>query len=145
MDAWAGLWALRLGMAATCLILVVGLALGIRPETMVLRSVVVGGVLYGGLRVLGGLVGVVLLRLAVEHTLAKQDERRNAMAEDDLEMPGKDGKGGMNKMDDGQVDNGVHQGGIATAAQETSASARTGDAVATEQAENRSEPEKAAA
>ena len=86
MRAWTTLWALRLGMAATCLILVVGLALGIGPSTMVLRSVVVGVVLYVGLRILGGLVGGALLRLAVEQRMAK---RRAARAEaHELSAPG---------------------------------------------------------
>lgn len=87
MKAWADMWALKLGMGATCLILIVGLAGGITPTTMVLRSVVVGAVLYLGLRILGSLVGAALLRLAVEHKLAK---KRAAQAADD-ETEGRSG------------------------------------------------------
>lgn len=81
MKAWADMWALRLGVGATCLILIVGLASGIGPSTMVLRSVVVGAVLYLGLRILGGLVGAALLRLAVEHKLAKKQAAKAAEEE----------------------------------------------------------------
>lgn len=86
MEAWVKLWTIRLSMAATCLILVIGLAGGIRLPVMLLRSVVVGGVLYLGLRLLGGLVGASLLRLAAEHRMALEEKQatQEASGEGDL-------------------------------------------------------------
>jgi len=83
VEAWVKLWTIRISMAATCLILVIGMATGIRLPVMLLRSVVVGGVLYVGLRLLGGLVGASLLRLAAEHRMALEEKRAAEAAQTD--------------------------------------------------------------
>lgn len=70
MDAWVRYWSQRTAVVGGCLTLVAGPILGVSLPVMVFRALVVGGVLYVAVRVMGGLVGRALLWLA----LAEQEK-----------------------------------------------------------------------
>ncbi len=88
MDSWVKYWAQRIAFVGTCAVIVWSVALQVSPPMVVLRGLVVGLVLYGALRLMGGLVGQALLREAVANELRNAElaaERGEGPDEDDDE------------------------------------------------------------
>ena len=82
MDAWVRYWSQRMAVVGSCLTLVAGPILGVSLPVMVFRALVVGGVLYVAVRVMGGLVGRALLWLALAEQ-EKAKSRRKPEGDDD--------------------------------------------------------------
>ncbi|MCK4412082.1 MAG: hypothetical protein KAY32_00925 [Candidatus Eisenbacteria sp.] len=73
MHAWIRSWAQIFGVAGAALMMVAGVALGLSVPAIVLRSLVVGGVLYAAVLILGRLVGHALLRVIVTQRVAHEN------------------------------------------------------------------------
>ena len=83
MADWVRYWAQLIGIAAACLTLALGTALGISPGVVILRSLAVGALVSLVARIAGDLVGKVVLRMVAEDQLRRDEERRAENDEDE--------------------------------------------------------------
>jgi hypothetical protein len=80
MYAWIRPWAQLCGVAGAAVVIVAGVALGLSVPAILLRSLVVGVVLWGAVALLGRLVGNALLRAIVAQRVARQQAASEAAA-----------------------------------------------------------------
>jgi len=72
MKVWIRQIARLAGLTGACLMLAAGALLGLGVTTLVLRSLIVGVVLYVAVAILGRLAGETILGVAVEHCLKRR-------------------------------------------------------------------------
>lgn len=78
MNVWIRQISQLVGFGGACLALAAGALLGFSVPTMVVRALVVGGVLFAAVEILGRLAGETILGVAIEQTVRRQSRQTRA-------------------------------------------------------------------